>query len=66
MIGAHKHHQQVGHPPCGLSFVTPNERERMNELVAKIQRENHNKFTELVDESKSLIDQKNQRFPPKS
>jgi hypothetical protein len=44
--------------------MTPEERERMNWLVLRIQQEkDHDKFTELVDELNKLIEQKEERFP---
>jgi hypothetical protein len=44
--------------------VTPEERERMNWLVLRIQQEkDHEKFTKLVEELDKLIDQKERRFP---
>jgi hypothetical protein len=47
--------------------VTPAERERMNELVLKIQQEkDHAKFLKLVEELNDLINQKERRFPPDS
>jgi hypothetical protein len=47
--------------------VTNDERERMNELVLKIQQEkDHEKFIKLVDELNSLIEKKEHRFPPDS
>jgi hypothetical protein len=46
--------------------MTPEERERMNWLVLRIQQEkDHEKFTKLVEELNKLIAQKEHRFPPK-
>ena len=45
--------------------MTPDERERMNELVAQIQQEkDHEKFIQLVEELNNLIAKKEHRFPP--
>ena len=47
--------------------MTPEERERMNWLVLRIQQEkDHKIFTKLVEELQKLIDQKERRFPPDS
>jgi hypothetical protein len=44
--------------------MTPEESERMNWLVLRIQRESdHEEFTKLVEELKKLIAQKEHRFP---
>jgi hypothetical protein len=44
--------------------VTPSERERMNELVLKIQEEkNHERFMQLVAELNTLVEKKEKRFP---
>jgi hypothetical protein len=45
--------------------MTPEERERMNWLVMRIQQEkDHQTFTKLVEELTKLIAQKERRFPP--
>jgi CHASE1-domain containing sensor protein len=47
--------------------VTPEERERMNWLVLRIQQEkDREKFSKLVEELTKLIEQKDRRFPPDS
>jgi hypothetical protein len=46
--------------------MTPEERERMNWLVLRIQQEkDHDTFTKLVEELEKLILQKENRFPPR-
>jgi hypothetical protein len=46
--------------------MTPEERERMNVLVLRIQQEkDHNTFTKLVEELNNLVAQKESRFPRK-
>lgn len=46
--------------------MTPEERERMNWLILRIQQEkDQDKFTKLVEELDKLIQQKESRFPPK-
>jgi hypothetical protein len=46
--------------------MTPEERERMNWLVLRIQEEkDHAKFTKLVEELNMLVAQKEGRFPKK-
>jgi hypothetical protein len=45
--------------------MTPEERERANWLMLRIQEEkDHKKFNELVEELTKLIAQKERRFPP--
>ena len=47
--------------------MTPEERERMNWIVLRIQEEkDHEKFSKLVAELEKLIAQKEKRFPPDS
>jgi len=49
--------------PYKLTHMTPEERERMNWLVLRIQQEkDHDRFTKLVQELDALIDQKEYRF----
>jgi hypothetical protein len=49
-----------------LSLMTPEERERMNWLVLRIQQEkDRDVFSKLVDELNKLIEQKERRFPAK-
>jgi hypothetical protein len=44
--------------------VTPEERERMNWLVLRIQQEkDHDVFSKLVDELNKPVEQKERRFP---
>jgi hypothetical protein len=46
--------------------MTPEERERMNWLVLRIQQEkDRDVFSKLVDELNKLIEQKERRFPAK-
>lgn len=46
--------------------MTPEERERMNWLVLRIQQEkDHETFTKLVEELNKLVAQKEGRFPHK-
>jgi hypothetical protein len=47
--------------------MTPEERQRMDLLVLRIQQEkDHETFTRLVEELNQLIDQKERRFPPEN
>jgi hypothetical protein len=47
--------------------MTPEERERMNWIVLRIQQEkDHDVFSKLVDELNRLIDQKDRRFPQRT